>query len=942
MVRTNARYVLGHMEMKHRFYRMTFSIVCICLFSSIALSDQEQGTSAVQSQPPPTSKIALTEEEKAFIQAHPVIRFGTNYRWEPHVIRKDDGTTEGFDVDLIKHINERAGTNIQIVTGRWSEIVEQAKDLKIDGLSTSAASKEREPFFNFSKPYVSAFPAFVVTANSKLKIDGMDDLAGKSIAILKGNQFYLNLLGKYPSINVIALPSEVDAITLVVEGKADAAIVATTSYQNHYKKFGRHIKIGYVATDYPIDIVYSIRKDWPELVSIINKGLSSIPPETFNSIFSRWFGYFPQELMADKNKIPLTPQEQTWIKKHPEIRLGVARDWHPMEYVDKKGQYQGISSDYVRILNEKLGLNMKMVPNLSWRQVMDTVPKRGVDILPGVAKTLEREKHLSYTNPYLYIDWVIISRSDSSAISGLADLEGRLTSVDEGWASHERLKQQHPEIPLFPGKTTVDVLQSVLDRKAEAAIVEMNAATLIMHGYHMDSLKIDKHIFQKNDPISFAVRKDWPELVEILNKGFASIVPDERERIKQKWLAVPINIGFTKKDMLRIVLYVVAMMGIFLVFFLFWNRRLKKEVTGRIKTEKMLRESEEKYRSMMEAMSDSVYICSSDFHIAYMNPSMIKMIGHDATAELCHKALFDKDEQCPWCVHAGVQQGESAETEIVNPKNNRSYTVIHSPIFHEDGSISKMTIFRDTTVAKHLEAQLFRSERLSATGQLAATIAHEINSPLQGITSLLYSIERSHGQDEKLLEKLNLVTRGFTGIRNIVKKLLDLNRPGKEKKQPMNINSVIEDTVALLKNHLKTNNTKIVLNLLSKMPNITASPQQLGQVFMNLISNAVEAMDGTSKSKDVLKTRKSADREITVNSNLRKDNIIIKIADTGPGILKEDMEHIFDPFYTRKKEKGIGIGLSLCHGIIEDHKGSIAAKNSPEGGAIFQITLPIR
>ena len=366
------------------------------------------------------------------------------------------------------------------------------------------------------------------------------------------------------------------------------------------------------------------------------------------------------------------------------------------------------------------------------------------------------------------------------------------------------------------------------------------------------------------------------------------------------------------------------------------------DITDEMLTKEALCESEEKYRSMMEAMNDPVYICSSDFLVAYMNASMIKMIGNDLTGEPCHKALFDKEEKCPWCIHDKVQQGESAETEIVNPKNNRSYTVIHSPIFHEDGSISKMTIFRDTTVAKHLEAQLFRSERLSATGQLAASIAHEINSPLQGITSLLYSIERSHGQDEKLLEKLNLVTRGFTGIRDIVKNLLDLNRPGNEKKQPMNINNVIENTVALLKNHLKTNNTKIVLNLSSKMPDITASPQQLGQVFMNLISNAVEAITGTSKSKDIFKTRENINGEITINSDLGKDTIIIDVADTGPGISEEDLEHIFDPFYTRKKEKGIGIGLSLCHGIIEDHNGSITAKNSPEGGSIFKITLPIR
>jgi len=193
------------------------------------------------------------------------------------------------------------------------------------------------------------------------------------------------------------------------------------------------------------------------------------------------------------------------------------------------------------------------------------------------------------------------------------------------------------------------------------------------------------------------------------------------------------------------------------------------DVTERKRAEKVLRESEEKYRSMMEAMTDSVYICSADFRIIYMNPTMIKMIGHDATGELCHKSLHGNDEQCSWCLYDKVQHGESFETEIVSPKNNRSYNVTHSPIFHEDGTISKMTIYKDITVTKQLQHQLFRSERLSATGQLAATIAHEINSPLQGIISILNLVERTHNQDEKLLGHLNLVKGGFINIRDTVK-----------------------------------------------------------------------------------------------------------------------------------------------------------------------------
>ena len=100
---------------------------------------------------------------------------------------------------------------------------------------------------------------------------------------------------------------------------------------------------------------------------------------------------------------------------------------------------------------------------------------------------------------------------------------------------------------------------------------------------------------------------------------------------------------------------------------------------------------------------------------------------------------------------------------------------------------------------------------------------------------------------------------------------------------------------------------------------------------LNLINNSVEAMAGVSDG-----------RELMIESNLRSKNIIIKVADTGPGIPKKSMKHIFDPFYTKKKKMGMGIGLSICHGIIDDHNGSITVKNSPEEGAVFTITLPAR
>lgn len=132
---------------------------------------------------------------------------------------------------------------------------------------------------------------------------------------------------------------------------------------------------------------------------------------------------------------------------------------------------------------------------------------------------------------------------------------------------------------------------------------------------------------------------------------------------------------------------------------------------------------------------------------------------------------------------------------------------------------------------------------------------------------------------------------------------------------------------------LKKNNIEVNLDLSKKISHIKASPQQLGQVFLNLFTNAVEAMSAYPKTK-------KRSKRIVIASRVTKNTLVIKVSDTGPGISEDDMQYIFDPFYTRKKKMGMGIGLSICHGIIEEHNGTVEAHNLPKGGAVFTVTLP--
>ena len=381
------------------------------------------------------------------------------------------------------------------------------------------------------------------------------------------------------------------------------------------------------------------------------------------------------------------------------------------------------------------------------------------------------------------------------------------------------------------------------------------------------------------------------------------------------------------------------------------NEKLKREIAERKQVEMMLRQSEEKYRNIFEHGVLGIFQSSFEGKFISVNPAVADMLGYESVDEVINH-VYDIGEQ--------IYANKNDRTEIIKSAlKSRESTKFTVELRRKDGkkwwaNVNRRSVYdendipvylegfiEDITEVKLLQEQLIRSERLAAIGQLAASIAHEINSPLQGIVGLLNVIKNTHKENEGLLENIDLLQGAFNSIRDTVKKLLDLNRPGKERKQSTNVNKIIENTLALLRNHLKKNKVKVNLNLSSKVPPIIASPQQLSQIFINLINNAVEAMSNTAPQKNGRKKQAASSREININTNLIKDQLVIKLSDTGPGISSKDLGHIFDPFYTRKKTMGMGIGLPICHSIIEEHNGTIVAENSPKGGAVFTIILPV-
>ncbi|HBX43408.1 MAG TPA: two-component sensor histidine kinase [Deltaproteobacteria bacterium] len=238
-----------------------------------------------------------------------------------------------------------------------------------------------------------------------------------------------------------------------------------------------------------------------------------------------------------------------------------------------------------------------------------------------------------------------------------------------------------------------------------------------------------------------------------------------------------------------------------------------------------------------------------------------------------------------------------------------------------------------TKELKDAQFQLLHTEKLAAVGKIAATVAHEINNPLTGVFTYIKLMERriEEGKNgahdmEKFREYLSTMSREVQRTSAIVHNLLDFTRPKEPSRKTININSLVEESLNIVKNKLSISNITVEKEM-DPLPDVPADPSQMKQVFINLIINACEAME----SGGVLTIKTWQDRI--------RNKVMIRFVDTGSGISPEHLSHVFDPFYTTK-EKGTGLGLAVVYGIITRHNGRIEVKSSPGGGTEMLISLP--
>ena len=373
---------------------------------------------------------------------------------------------------------------------------------------------------------------------------------------------------------------------------------------------------------------------------------------------------------------------------------------------------------------------------------------------------------------------------------------------------------------------------------------------------------------------------------------------------------------------------------------------LNIDISDRKKMEKELKEANDFLMNLIESSVDGIIVTDMKGDILIFNKGAEDLLGYRAE-EVVEKMNIRSIYQ-PGVAKEVMNRLRSPDFGGVGKLT--SFSIFHrkkdgemiegdlsaSLIYDEKGDeIASIGIFKDLRERLKMERELheiqqalLQSEKLAAMGRLTSQIAHELNNPIYGIMNTLELLKTEIPPESKRRRILDLSLSEIQRLSEMLRNMLSFSKPEEEKRKPVKIDELIEGILLVMEKQMREANIKVETSFGEEIPEVMASTNQMRQVFLNIFKNAKEAMPkgGT----------------LFVRTSKEDNRVLIQIQDTGMGIPKEIRDKIFEAFFTTKQRvKGVGLGLSVCYGIIKDHSGEIKVESKEEKGTTFTISLPI-
>ena len=326
--------------------------------------------------------------------------------------------------------------------------------------------------------------------------------------------------------------------------------------------------------------------------------------------------------------LDLSQEERTWLAEHRQLRLGIGTSWPPFEFRDEHDQYRGLAADYVRLIEQRLGIRLLPVEPRNWSEVLPQARRGELDLLPGIMSTQERRAYLRFTRPYLDFPIIILARQGGPQPRPLQELYGLKVAVVQDYAPHELLRSRHPDLSLLPLPNVGAALQALATSQVDAFVSDLASSVWSLRQFRLDGLHVSGETPYRYQ-LSMAVPPQHERLVGILDKLFAELSAAEVDALQAPWVGSVQEPHHRWREVLLYGLPILLAMLATLAIILRINHRLSSEISRRVVLEAQLRNSEQHYRGLLESLSAIAWeMRRADYRFTYVSPHAETLLGY--------------------------------------------------------------------------------------------------------------------------------------------------------------------------------------------------------------------------------------------------------------------------------------------------------------------------
>ncbi|PCM43161.1 ATP-binding protein [Marinobacter sp. ANT_B65] len=564
--------------------KATLVVLCSCLllvFQPTVLADPPQISPAP----------VLGSNDLSWLSEKKSLLIGVRGDQVPLVFDTGNGDLAGTYIDYLARLSDKLGLPIEPVIINSSvnagPVPEQPETDAI--LTTRVPTTPVPDGQRFTGPLMSLTYGLFVSAGDAA-IRSLADLEGGRIAVVEDDPNQYTMLESVDSFTPVPVQSMGEAVSQVLSGQADAFLGPVPVVSDYLQSaMINGIGLSVLLDQKSVDVVFQVDDSHGPLFRILDQAVAAISHNEHRVIRQAWLQV---DLTAlEQSGVELSASDVDWLKRHPALKVAYRSDWPPFEYA-QDGRATGLVPDLVARLEGQLGARFEK-KNLASRVAAEQALVSGeVDILPGLSRTPRTEESFLFTRAYLSVPIALAIRDDGRFIGDLRELRTEKVGVVNRHAAHDYLLINHPNLDLYPMATVEDGLLALSNGDLDVMVTHIPAVSYTVARLGLSNLRITSITPYQYD-LRLAVRKDSPELHRILNKALGNLKPADTEAIYNRWIHLDIEQETDYTVVRRVVLIAVVVV----LIFLYWNRKLSREVDERIRSENALRRSEDELRA---------------------------------------------------------------------------------------------------------------------------------------------------------------------------------------------------------------------------------------------------------------------------------------------------------------------------------------------------------